>query len=274
MWAAGREDGVVRRVGALAVLAVLALAEVPAAGAEGRTLHVSATAKPGGDGSRALPFDSLARVERASHRGDRIIVRPVPPSAAPLDGGIALKPGQTLAGAGPAVRGSNPPARVPQLTNTSAERHSGNAVTLADGVRVRNLVIAGAHRGAIYGNNTTAVTIKGNNVSGHNVSCTVGFHIQPFVLPSMAPGVGVPISEGLTNGWAGIMIDADRARGARWRPAASTSVDQRLSRSGTERERAPGRGGEAGRSSLFGLSARPRGKAGRAHLCWRAYLYG
>ena len=202
-----------RRVSALAALAALVLAVVPAAGADGRTLRVSATANPGGDGSRVQPFDSLARVEHASRPGDRILVLPAPPSTAPLDGGIALKPGQTLAGAGPAVRGSTLPGRLPQLTNTSAERHSGNAITLADGVRVRNLVIAGAHRGAIYGKNTIGVTIEGNNVSGHNVSCTIGFHIQPFLLPTMVPGVSVPIAEGLTNGWAGIMVDANRGNG-------------------------------------------------------------
>jgi hypothetical protein len=86
-------------------------------------------------------------------------------------------------------------------------------VVLADGVTVRNLEIAGAHRGAIYGRDVTRVRIVGNDVSGHNVSCAEGFHIPPFAVPTTVPGVGLPISEGLSNGWAAIMIDASRRDG-------------------------------------------------------------
>ena len=194
-------------------IASLALAVVPATPADAETLYVSAAAGSAGDGSRAQPFASLARVERASRPGDTIVVLPSPGSAAPLAGGIALKRDQSLVGAGPSVRGASLPQRVPALTNTDAARHSGDAVTLADGSSVRNIVVADAYRGAIYGEDVTGVDVRGNNVFGHNTSCAEGFHIQPFLLPSMLPGVGVPISEGLINGWAGIMVDADRARG-------------------------------------------------------------
>jgi len=196
------------------VLAVLALAvPVLAADANARTLYVSATAKAGGDGSREAPFASLARVERVSRRGDRIVVRPSPRSARPLDGGIRLKRRQTLVGGGPSVLARKPARRAPRITNTKAQRHAGDAVRLADGATVRNLEIAGALRGAIYGRNVTGAVVRGNDVSGHNTSCTPGFHIPPFNVPTTVPGAGIPISDGLMNGWAGIMLDANRGSG-------------------------------------------------------------
>jgi hypothetical protein len=185
-------------------LAVLGLAlPAPAVAAD---IHVSAMAHDHGTGSSARPFDSLARAERASRRGDRILVHAAPRTAAPLDGGIALKPGQRLIGL--RARG-----RVGRVTNTSAEHQAGDAVTLADRTLVRGLEIPDARRGAIHGENVTGVRIEKNVVTGHNTACVDGFHIQPFLLPSMVPGVGIPISGGLSNAWAAIMVDADRARG-------------------------------------------------------------
>ncbi len=176
-------------------------------------MYVSATAAPGGDGSRQAPFGSLDNVHHASAPGDRIVVVPAPKSVPPLDGGIALKPRQRLIGAGPSVRSKRPRRRSPTITNTRPDRHSGDAVVLADGATVRNLVIPGAYRGAVYGKNVSGVRVLGNDVSGQNQSCTPGFLIFPFVAPTNVPGVGIPISDGLINGWAGIMVDADRGRG-------------------------------------------------------------
>ena len=174
------------------------------------TVHVRAGAKPGGDGSRAKPLDSLAAVESRSRRGETIVVLR---AATPLDGGIALKRGQHLIGAGPPVTAKNARRLAPLITNTSAARHEGDAVRLADGATVSNLRIAAAFRGAVYGENVTEVTVEGNDVSGQNASCTEGFHIPPFIAPTNVPGVGLPISEGLMNGWAAIMVDADSGRG-------------------------------------------------------------
>src|SRR5687768_16628308 len=171
-----------------------------AAAAEARTLYVSASAKSPGKGTRDKPFRSLERVERASRRGDRIVVLPGPRKTAPLDGGIRLKPGQTLVGGGPSVLSRKARRRAPRIANTAGKRHAGDAVRVAERTVVRNLVIAGAHRGGIYGRNVRGVTIRGNDVSGHNTSCTPGFHIPPFVVPTVAPGAGVPISGGLSNG--------------------------------------------------------------------------
>ena len=55
--------------------------------------------------------------------------------------------------------------------------------------------------------------VRGNDISGHNTSCTPGFHIPPFNVPTTVPGAGIPISDGLMNGWAGIMLDASRGSG-------------------------------------------------------------
>lgn len=184
------------------------VAAVPAGAAE-RTWFVQAGADENGRGSKDAPLDSLERIERVSRRGDRIVVLP---STGELDGGIALKRDQRLIGAGPKVTGREA-ALLPRVTNTDSGRLSGDAVVLADEASVRNLVIEEPARGGIYGHNASGVVVRGNDVSGHNTSCAEGFHIPPFDVPTAVPGVGIPISNGLLNGWAGIMVDADRGRG-------------------------------------------------------------
>lgn len=165
-----------------------------------------------GKGSRRKPFHSLATVEKASRAGDTIIVLPSPRATPPLDGGIGLKRRQTLRGAGRSVTRTGL-SRVPRIANTQRGRHSGDAVVLARGATVQNLVIGPSARGGIYGLNTTGARVIGNDVSGQNTSCTTGFVVLPFILPTTAPGVGVPLN-GLPNGWAGIMVDANRVSGA------------------------------------------------------------
>ena len=177
------------------------------------TWYVSSTAAAGGDGSARAPFNSLQAVDQASAAGDSIIVLASPISAAPLDGGIALKRGQRLIGDGAPVNAGQPLGAAPQLTNSSKAQHNGDAVVLADDVEVSNLMVVNTARGGIYGNDVRGVVIRGNDVSGHNTSCTQGFYIPPFTAPSNIPGVGVDIATGLTNGWAGIMVDASTVSG-------------------------------------------------------------
>jgi hypothetical protein len=193
-----------RCIAALGAVLLAGLAATPGAGAAThRTWHVDADAQAPGTGSARAPFPTLAAVEAASRPGDRIVVGP---SRTPLDGGIRLKPRQSIRGLGdPHARGEMPAARI---TNTDPQRLDGDAVRLADGVVVRGLRIERPVRGGIYGTDVTRVTISANDVSGHNTSCTRGFHIPPFNVPTLVAGVGVPISEGLHNGWAGIMVDA------------------------------------------------------------------
>ena len=178
-----------------------------------RTWYVRAAARPRtrrANGSRRAPFRSLAAAERASRPGDTIVILPSPLSTPPLDGGIALKRRQTLRGAGPRVLGGHARTALPRIANTSASSHHGDAVELANGATVRNLVIGPTTRGGIYGADVRHVTIADNDVSATNSSCTTGFVVQPFTLPTLAPGVGVPFGSGLPNGWAAIMIDESR----------------------------------------------------------------
>lgn len=190
-----------RAVTAGAALAlVLALAAAGPAGA--KSLFVRAGAPAGGDGSQSHPFASLAAVAAASKARDEIVVLPAPLSEPPLDGGIALKPGQRLVGGGPPVSGERPMPLAPRITNSSAAVNSGDAVLLADHTEVSNLVIVNAARGGIYGRNVSGVRILGNNLSGTNTSCTPGLWVYfPVQQPLLA------------NGWAAIMVDEDSGTG-------------------------------------------------------------
>ena len=134
------------------------------------------------DGGVTSPFNNLAQVQAASNPGDTIIIVAVPTSVPPLDGGIVLQAGQTLAGGNTAgVPGVAPCTNVlqasptppllfplpafpvittlpttvptssglsslPVITNTSSTGNTGtgDAVTLADNTTVKNLVIGGA----------------------------------------------------------------------------------------------------------------------------------
>src|SRR3954451_25054553 len=182
----------------------LVVVAVWAPNADAAVFHVHAGAPPGGTGSPAAPFATLDEVEAAAGPGDTIVVDP---SSAALDGGIALKQGQRLQGGPGSV-----------LTNTQASRLDGDAVRLADGVTVLGIVVRGAVRGGIYGLDTVGVTIAGNDVSGHNTSCSAGFLVQPFNVPTGVPFVGGGVAGNGTlapqNGWAGIMVDGSRASGS------------------------------------------------------------
>ncbi|WP_067714682.1 hypothetical protein [Nocardia yamanashiensis] len=206
---------------ASAVLLVLfACAASPAglatAEPDSATWYVSAAAPAGGTGSAESPFDSLARAESASRDGDAIVVVPVAADVPALDGGITLKPRQKLVGDGPAVVGAAGNAALPRIANSTGAR-DGDAVRLAPGAEVRNLVISGARRGGIYGSDAANVVIAGNDVSGTNTQCSDGFMIGPFTLPASLPlGTAVPaLPEFITlnNGWAAIMTDFSAAAG-------------------------------------------------------------
>ena len=184
--------------------------------------YVSAAAPAGGDGSINAPFNSLASVQQASGPGDTIVIEPSSASTPPLDGGIALKPGQRLIGDGPSVVQSGaslvpdgPPvvgasgnSSLPRITNSSNATNAGDAVELANGVDVENLVIAGAYRGAIYGQDVIGVTVRGNDISGFDTSGAAGFVVQPFYATDYTPGDGTDVAAGIPAGWAAILIDA------------------------------------------------------------------
>ncbi|PYE12287.1 hypothetical protein DFR67_12310 [Williamsia limnetica] len=206
---------------AAAVVTIVAALAVPTSavaapqGAEPTTWHVRAGASGGGDGSERSPFASLAAVQKASGPDDTIVVDP---ARSPLDGGILLKQGQRLIGGGAPVVGADPNSPRPRLTNTALLGSTGDAVTLAPGTEVRNLVIEGTNRSAIYGNDATGVTIAGNDISGSNRLCHDGFIIGPFQIPaSIALREAIPKLPNfvvLNNGWAAVMLDYHRAAGA------------------------------------------------------------
>ncbi|MGH2963795.1 MAG: hypothetical protein ACRDMH_00190 [Solirubrobacterales bacterium] len=176
------------------------------------TWYVHATSRAGGEGSRQQPFDSLAAAQTASGRGDTIVILRAREGAT-LEGGIALKRGQTLVGAGPSIRARPASASVPQITNTEPTRHSGDAVVLANRTTVSNLAIAGSYRSGIYGDNVKGVDVHGNEVSAHNTSCAVGFIVLPFTVPTNVPGGSITVANGFSNGRAGIMLDESHGRG-------------------------------------------------------------
>jgi len=190
------------------------------AAAMANALYVSALGSDQGDGSRARPYATLQKVEQVSQLGDVIVVLPVPLDVPALDGGIALKPGQRLIGGGPdvlqhrsnaAVAGAANLKLLPRLRNTNPLRLNGDAVRLAANSEVSNLVITESARGGIYGINAPGARIHGNDVSGYNTQCQIGFTVEPFVAPTRAPYFGVPLI--LPAGWAGIMVDADAGTG-------------------------------------------------------------
>lgn len=200
-----------------AVIVVCAFA-IGAPAASARTWHVSAAGTASGTGSVQAPFASLAAVQAAAGPGDTIVVDPAPLGTPPLNGGIALKPAQRLLGGGAAVLGRGAHTTLPVLTNTDGSRLSGDAVRLANGTKVSNLVIRRTARGGIYGLDSVGVEVTGNDVSEHNTSCTKGFLVQPFTVPTGVPFVGGGVAGMGTiapqNGWAGIMVDGDHASGS------------------------------------------------------------
>ena len=200
--------------------ALLAATVANAAPRPPQTWYVSAAAAAGGNGSATAPFNSLAAVQQVYGPRDTIMIEPSPVGVPPLNGGIALLPGQHLIGDGPPVvqfttplTSNGPPvatssglSSVPQITNTTTYL-SGDAVQLANNTVVENLVIAGALRGGIYGQDSLGVTLSGNDISGFNTSGTTGFVVQPFCLEQYTAGVANCGPSGLPAGWAGILID-------------------------------------------------------------------
>jgi hypothetical protein len=188
-----------------------------AATASQHTWYVSASTGSGGVGTRAAPFNTLSAAQAASGPGDTIIILPSPLSVPPLNGGIALQANQRLVGAGPSVLKSSRSAgltSVPRITNTSATQNSGDAVDLANGSEVTNIVIDGSYRGGIYGQDVTGVDVHGNDISGQDTSCTNGFLVQPFDLETYTAFLGDYDSSGVQNGWAAIMLDEPYVRGS------------------------------------------------------------
>ena len=85
----------------------------------------------------------------------------------PLDGGVALKPGQTLIGHAEA-------GRKPAITNSNAARNGGNGVVLADDCKVLDVRIE----------RTRASGVLGFNVTG---ACLLGVDVEAPIGPPASP---------------------------------------------------------------------------------------
>ncbi|QIS04588.1 hypothetical protein F5X71_21635 [Nocardia brasiliensis] len=192
-------------IGTLCCALTVATTARPASADQGRTWYVSATAAAGGNGTETAPFHSLAAVQQAAGDGDTLVVLAAPPGTPPLNGGIALKPGQRLIG-------SKTPGNVAAVANTTAAL-DGDAIRLAPDTEVRDLTVTAAERGGIYGRNVGRATLAGNTVTGTNRACHDGFLVQPFPPMLGVPfGTAMPVAPNvvaLNNGWAAIMVDAD-----------------------------------------------------------------
>ena len=198
----------------MAAVPACALPAVAQARRAPRVLYVSAAAHAPGHGTRARPFASLAAVQAAARAGDRIVVLP---SRTALDGGIALKPGQALAGAGPAVAGRTKRlAKLPAIENTTGANLAGDAVRLASRASVRNIAVVKAYRGDVYGLDSVGVRLVGNDLTGQDSSCRPGFLVQPFNVPTGIPGAMIPASPAVApqNAWAALMLDGQTATGS------------------------------------------------------------
>ena len=120
-----------------------------------------ARAKASGDGtSPASPIGSSTGLDAVTKPGDMIILLV---SDEPLDGGVALKPGQTLIGHAEA-------GRKPAITNTNAARNGGNGVVLADDCKVLDVRVERTRASGVLGFNVTGACLLGVDVEGANQS--------------------------------------------------------------------------------------------------------
>jgi hypothetical protein len=207
-----------RWIGPAAVAAGCLFAAAPAGAAPDGRWYIESGAAPGGDGSRQHPFDSLAQAESASGATDTLVVLAPRPGAPALDGGIALKPGQTLTGdAGPVTA---PDAGVPAITNTDPDRHDGDGVVLAEGARVADLHITGTARSAISGADVGRATITGNLLTVFNQTHAIG-----NLGPGLTEASGAVLRVSFVSGAAGIELTNTGAEPSRVRIAGNTIAD-------------------------------------------------
>jgi hypothetical protein len=147
---------------ATAILSLSSLAYSQLSNTETATYYISADAASGGDGSQNQPFASLTEAEQISKPGDTLYLLRSSEDK-PIDGGIALKPGQKLMGVddnGQLLEEDND--RV-NLTNSSSYL-GGVIVQLSD-----NNEIAGIH----FQNMANAAVSSGNaDFSGTHIHHT------------------------------------------------------------------------------------------------------
>ena len=143
-------------------------------------------------------------VQTASAPNDQILVLPANSSVPPLDGGIALKPGQKLIGLDPFATLADADDSAPRITNSSASLNGGSAVVLSNNNEVANLVILNSWKSGILGTDVIAANVHDNQITGQNQSCTEGFRV--FAFSVVVGNVTIPIP-GISGGWAAIEFE-------------------------------------------------------------------
>ena len=143
----------------LVTITCILLTAGPTATAHAANWYVKATAMSGGNGTKDMPFDSLADAEAASGAGDTIFILQSH-SRVILDGGIALKPDQKLIGLGPDVRIVPDNAAAARITNSTG----GDIVQLSTGNEITGIHFKDMSRDAISG---IGVDFSGTNIHGN-----------------------------------------------------------------------------------------------------------
>jgi hypothetical protein len=116
-------------------------------------------ANASGDGtSAANPLGSSQALEAVTRAGDLIVLLG---SNGPLDGGIALKPGQTLVG-------QTEGGKKPTITNSNAGRHGGSGVVLADDCKVVDVRIERTRASGVVGVDVSGTCLLGVDVESAN----------------------------------------------------------------------------------------------------------
>lgn len=131
--------------------------------AHAATWYVQASAKSGGNGSNAKPFNSLQQAEASSGAGDTIFVKHTP-AGIMLDGQIILKPDQKLIGLGPEVRTIPDAAAAARITYSGGGGEGypeGAVVQLSTGNEIANIHFKNMSYGAIV---AIGVDFSGANI--------------------------------------------------------------------------------------------------------------
>ncbi len=158
-------------------------------------VFVKAGATAGGTGSFAAPLNSLEAVEANSAPGDVICILP---SNGTLDGGIVLKDGQALIGAG------NDPFEVDasqanvRITNSSLLTNDGHGVLLANNNRVAGIHVVSPQGSGIFGRNSSGAEIRHVLVTAPNASN--GHHTDVFGLFGETTHSGIFLLNQTTDG--------------------------------------------------------------------------
>ena len=117
----------------------------------------------GDGGSASSPIGSTSDLESASAPGDILVLIA---GDSPLEGGLALKSGQTLIGISMGDR-------KPSITNRDGERNGGVGIVLAANVRIWNIRVESTHASGLLGINTDGVWIDGVEVERANTSASL-----------------------------------------------------------------------------------------------------